>query len=480
MGGLGSVSFAPLVLEGRWLPGAHGRHRPSRARLPRLPVRGLEDRPRRLLRDGQRAGPRADPRRGALRRPRRRRAREHRGALPGDRRRAAGRARGLRGRARRRRSRPTSRCCSRRRRASPAGSRSPRASSRPRCTSCTSSTSTSRRVVSGFGTCPLPPVAQAPIRRRSGARTTRSSTAARSSSPSTRPTTSSRRSSRRLPSSASRRPRRAVRQGPRGGGLGLLRDRSAAVQPGRGPPRERRERTVLPRRGRAARRPRAVLPGMIVETVTTTINPDGTVNCAAMGVEWGDEEIAIMPYRPTRTLRNLAGRAARRSSTSPTTSCCSRRPRSRIRSRRPGRRPSSTAPCSPTPARGARSTVDAIDATGPRARVTTRVVGRGSGREFIGFNRACHAVLEASILASRARRLPAGRDPRRAGAPGRRGGQDGRPARAGGDGLRPGARARRDRRRMTTVRVEAPARLHMGMLDASGDGPRRFGGLGWR
>ena len=31
---------------------------------------------------------------------------------------------------------------------------------------------------------------------------------------------------------------------------------------------------------------------------------------------------------------------------------------------------------------------------------------------------------------------------------------------------------------MTTVRVEAPARLHMGMLDVSGDGPRRFGGLG--
>ena len=32
---------------------------------------------------------------------------------------------------------------------------------------------------------------------------------------------------------------------------------------------------------------------------------------------------------------------------------------------------------------------------------------------------------------------------------------------------------------MTTVRVEAPARLHMGMLDAAGGGPaRRFGGLG--
>jgi beta-ribofuranosylaminobenzene 5'-phosphate synthase len=31
---------------------------------------------------------------------------------------------------------------------------------------------------------------------------------------------------------------------------------------------------------------------------------------------------------------------------------------------------------------------------------------------------------------------------------------------------------------MTTVRVEAPARLHMGMLDVAGDGSRRFGGLG--
>jgi hypothetical protein len=51
-------------------------------------------------------------------------------------------------------------------------------------------------------------------------------------------------------------------------------------------------------------------------------------------------------------------------------------------------------------------TVDEIDATGPRARVMTSVVGRGRGREFVGFNRASHAVLEASILASRARMLP--------------------------------------------------------------------------
>src|SRR5680860_1196241 len=51
------------------------------------------------------------------------------------------------------------------------------------------------------------------------------------------------------------------------------------------------------------------LPGSaIIETVTTTINPDGTVNCAAMGVEWGEDAIVIKPYRSTRTLRNLQAR----------------------------------------------------------------------------------------------------------------------------------------------------------------------------
>jgi hypothetical protein len=39
--------------------------------------------------------------------------------------------------------------------------------------------------------------------------------------------------------------------------------------------------------------------------------------------------------------------------------------------------------------------------------VETAVVGGGVGREYLGFNRACHAVLEASILASRARMLDA-------------------------------------------------------------------------
>jgi uncharacterized protein len=144
---------------------------------------------------------------------------------------------------------------------------------------------------------------------------------------------------------------------------------------------------------------------MIVETVTTTINPDGTVNCAAMGVEWGDEAIVIKPYRGTRTLRNLQrGGAAVVNLTDDILLFA----QAALDDPHPPTRPA-------TAVQGAvladacswrEVAVDAIDATGPRARVTTHVVGRGAGREFVGFNRASHAVLEGSILASRVRRLP--------------------------------------------------------------------------
>jgi hypothetical protein len=145
---------------------------------------------------------------------------------------------------------------------------------------------------------------------------------------------------------------------------------------------------------------------MIVETVTTTINPDGTVNCAAMGVEWGDEAIVIKPYRATRTLRNLEARGA---AVINLTDDILLFARAALEDPHPPTRPAAEVEgavladaCS-----WREVAVEAIDATGPRARVTTRVVGRGSGREFVGFSRAAHAVLEASILASRVRWLPA-------------------------------------------------------------------------
>ena len=48
-----------------------------------------------------------------------------------------------------------------------------------------------------------------------------------------------------------------------------------------------------------------------------------------------------------------------------------------------------------------------IDDTQPRAELTAEVVHSGTLREFFGFNRAKHAVLEATILATRLHLLPA-------------------------------------------------------------------------
>jgi uncharacterized protein len=144
----------------------------------------------------------------------------------------------------------------------------------------------------------------------------------------------------------------------------------------------------------------------IVETVTTTINPDGSVNCAAMGVEWGEETIVIKPYRPTRTLRNLRATGA---AVVNLTDDILLFAEAALDDPHPPTRPATAIDgavladaCS-----WREVTVDAIDESGPRARVDTHVVGRGVGREFLGFNRARHAVLEASIIASRARWLPA-------------------------------------------------------------------------
>jgi hypothetical protein len=149
------------------------------------------------------------------------------------------------------------------------------------------------------------------------------------------------------------------------------------------------------------------LPGAaIIETVTTTINPDGTVNCAAMGVEWGHDVIVIKPFPSTRTLHNLEATGA---AVVNITDDILLFTEAALGDPHPPTRPATTIEgavladaCSWREVR-----VEAIDAGGPRARVTTRIVDRGSGREFLGFNRASHAVLEASIIASRARRLPA-------------------------------------------------------------------------
>lgn len=149
---------------------------------------------------------------------------------------------------------------------------------------------------------------------------------------------------------------------------------------------------------------------MILETIVTTVDEAGRVNCAPMGVEWGEEIIVIKPYRNTRTFRNLC---ATRAAVVNLTDNVLLLARAAIGDPAIGdpavasRPAASIAGAVLDDACSWREVqVDEVDQSAPRARVIARVVNRGFQREFLGFNRASNAVLEASILATRTRFVP--------------------------------------------------------------------------
>ena len=144
---------------------------------------------------------------------------------------------------------------------------------------------------------------------------------------------------------------------------------------------------------------------MIIECILTTTDAQGRVNCAPMGVEWGEEIVVIKPYQDTTTYRNLVAHDAAVVNLTDNVLLFAQ---SAIANPVFPTRPALVVAgvvlqdvCSWREVR-----VEAIDAQEPRARITTRVVYRGFAREFLGFNRARHAVLEAAILATRTRFLP--------------------------------------------------------------------------
>ena len=144
---------------------------------------------------------------------------------------------------------------------------------------------------------------------------------------------------------------------------------------------------------------------MILETIVTTMNDQGAINFAPMGVEWGNETIVLKPFLETTTFLNVreTGSAvvnitddvmlfAQGAISSPQFPYV---PAQRVKGA------VLEAACS-----WRELEVVAIDATPPRSRIDTRVVHQGTRREFLGFNRARHAVLEAAILATRTHLLP--------------------------------------------------------------------------
>jgi hypothetical protein len=145
---------------------------------------------------------------------------------------------------------------------------------------------------------------------------------------------------------------------------------------------------------------------MILETIVTSRDTRGTINFAPMGVEWGDEIIVLKPFLETSTFRNVS---ASRQAVVNLTDDAMLFAQGAISSPQFPWVPASVVQGAVLQAACSWRELEilTIDATPPRSRIEARVVHRGVNREFLGFNRAKHAVLEAAILATRTHLIPA-------------------------------------------------------------------------
>src|SRR3989441_203655 len=183
-------------------------------------------------------------------------------------------------------------------------------------------------------------------------------------------------------------------------GIGAHRTRLRPARPvppprrdaGGGPPRPRRRRAGSVS-GAGLRPPARGAGPVIIESILTTRDALGTANFAPMGVEWGEREIVIKPFVETTTFRNLRDTGAAVVNLTDDVMLFARGAISTARF------PTVLA----TVVRGVvleaacswrEVEVRSLDATPPRARVVTAVVHQGFRREFLGFNRARHAVLD--------------------------------------------------------------------------------------
>jgi uncharacterized protein len=144
---------------------------------------------------------------------------------------------------------------------------------------------------------------------------------------------------------------------------------------------------------------------VIIESIVTTVGSEGAINFAPMGVEWGEERIILKPFLDTATFRNVCASGAAVVNLTDDVMLFAQ---AAISNPQYASFPAIAvrgvvldAACS-----WREVEVRSIDATPPRARIETAVVHHGTRREFIGFNRARHAVLEVAILATRLHLIP--------------------------------------------------------------------------
>jgi uncharacterized protein len=149
---------------------------------------------------------------------------------------------------------------------------------------------------------------------------------------------------------------------------------------------------------------------MILEGIVTTTNADGSLNVAPMGpiVDETMRTLVLRPFQTSKTYANLKRRgegvlhvtddvlllAQAAIGALPET------PRTF-----PAKQVQGAVLCSAC--RWYEFRVASLDDSAERTRIEARVVHTGRLRDFFGFNRARHAVLEAAILATRVHLLSA-------------------------------------------------------------------------
>jgi hypothetical protein len=140
--------------------------------------------------------------------------------------------------------------------------------------------------------------------------------------------------------------------------------------------------------------------GRILEGLVTTFNADGTINIAPMG-PLVDEKLELLVLRPFRTSTTCENLLRSREGVLHITDDVELFARAAIGTQFSAKFSEDRPLVLAEACRWYAFTVESVDESAERITFVARTTERGVRREFFGFNRAKHAVIEAAILATR-------------------------------------------------------------------------------
>ncbi|MHB8972013.1 MAG: DUF447 domain-containing protein [Pirellulaceae bacterium] len=155
--------------------------------------------------------------------------------------------------------------------------------------------------------------------------------------------------------------------------------------------------------------PIAKVLSVILEGLVTTLDEDGSVHLAPMGPDVTDsfDQLVLRPFRTSRTFENLRRTGQGVLHVTDDVELIARAAIGQLLET-PSHRPAPLIQGAilEGACRWYAFQAGAIDERAARAVIPCRVVAAGRLRDFFGFNRAKHAVVEAAVLATRLSLLP--------------------------------------------------------------------------